>query len=78
MIDESMDIYVTGHLVIFASFVEEDLAFCLSLGLLHIEKEKIYACIIFETLTSSMKKCRLDFNKCVRFGSNGAAVMINK
>jgi hypothetical protein len=38
MIDESTDISVTGHLVVFASFVEEGLPLCIFFGLLHIEE----------------------------------------
>ena len=40
MIDESMDIYVTGHLIVFASFMEEDLVLYVFFRLLHIEEEK--------------------------------------
>ena len=40
IIDESTDISVTGHLVIFASFDKEGLSFCVFLGLLHIEEGK--------------------------------------
>jgi hypothetical protein len=40
MIDESTDISVTCHLVVFASFVEEGLFLCVFIGLLHIEEEK--------------------------------------
>ena len=78
MIDESTDISVTGHLVVFASFVEEGLPLCVFLGLLHIEEGKKDACIIFETLTKSMKEWELDFDKCVGFGSDGASTMIGK
>ena len=41
MIDESTDISITGHLVVFASFVDEGLPLCVFLGLLHIEEGKI-------------------------------------
>jgi hypothetical protein len=78
MIDESTDISVIGHLVVFASFIEEELPLCVFFGLLHIEKEKKNACIIFETLTKSMKEWGLDFDKCVGFGSDGASTMIGK
>jgi hypothetical protein len=78
MIDESTDISVTGHLVVFASFVEEGLSLCVFLGLLHIEEREKNAYIIFETLTKSMKEWGLDFDKCVGFGSDGASTMIGK
>jgi hypothetical protein len=78
MIDESTDISVTDHLVVFVTFVEEGLPLCVFLGLLHIEEGKKDACIIFETLTKSMKEWGLDFDKCVGFGSNGASTMIGK
>ena len=78
MIDESTDISVTGHLVVFASFVEEELRLCVFLRLLHIEEEKKDACIIFETLTRSMKELGLDIDKYVGFGSDGVSTMIGK
>jgi hypothetical protein len=78
MIDESTDISVTGHLVVFSSFVEKGLPLCVFLGLLHIEEGKKDAYIIFETLTRTMKEWGLDFDKCVGFGSNGASTMIGK
>ena len=43
-----------------------------------LKKRKKYACIIFETLTMSMKEWGLDFDKCVGFGSDGASTMIGK
>ena len=43
-----------------------------------LKKRKKYACIIFETLTMSMKEWGLDFDKCVGFGSDGASTMIDK
>ena len=45
MIDESTDLFVTCHLVVFASFIEEGLPLCIFFRLLHIEegKETIHA-----------------------------------
>jgi hypothetical protein len=40
MIDESTDVFVTCHLVVFASLVEEGLSLCVFLALLHIEEGK--------------------------------------
>lgn len=54
MIDESTYIFVIGHLIFFANFIEEDFTLCIFLGLLHIEERKKDACIIFETLTRNM------------------------
>ena len=45
---------------------------------MHIEEENKDACIIFETLTRSMKEWKLDFDKCVEFGSDGASTIIGK
>lgn len=56
MIDESTDISITDQLIIFASFVTKDLPLCIFLGLLHIGEEKKHVCIIFETLTRSIKE----------------------
>jgi hypothetical protein len=78
MIDESTDISVTGHLVVFASLVEEELSLCVFFGLLHIEEGKKNICIIFEILTKSIKEWGFDFDKCVGFGSDGVSTMIGK
>ena len=78
MIDESTDISVTGHLVVFASFVEEGMPQCVFLGLIHIEDGKKDAEVIFETLIRNMKEWGLDVDKCVAFGSDGAATMTGK
>ena len=36
MVDESTDIFVLGHLVVFATFLEDGVPTCVFLGLLHI------------------------------------------
>ena len=36
MVDESTDIYIFGHLVVFATFLEDGVPICVFLGLLHI------------------------------------------
>ena len=36
MVDESTNIYVLGHLVMFATFLEDGVLTCVFLGLLHI------------------------------------------
>lgn len=40
MIDESTDLSITNHLIVFASFVEENLSLYVFLGLLHIKEKK--------------------------------------
>ena len=78
MIDEYIDISVTCHPVVIVRFIKKYLHFCVFLGLLHIEEGRKNACIIFETLTMNIKKLILDFDKCVKFGSNRALIMIGK
>ena len=46
--------------------------------MLHIKERKKDACIIFGILTRSTKEWRLDFDKCVGFGSVGASTVIGK
>lgn len=42
MIVVSTNKFITNHLVVFTIFVDEGLAFCIFLGLLHIEEKKKY------------------------------------
>ena len=76
MIDESTDISVTGHLVVFATIIEEGVALIVFLGLLEIEGGKKDASIIFECLVNHLKYWELDLCKCVVFGSDGASTMV--
>ena len=78
MIDESTDISVTGHLVVFATFVEDGDIVCVFLGLLHILDGRKDAALIFDTLLTSLKEWGLDTDKCVAFGSDGAATMLGR
>ena len=76
MIDESTDISVTGHLFVFATFVEDGIPVSVFLGLLYIPNDKKDASIIYEILLTSLKQWGLDLEKFVGFGSNGASVML--
>ena len=76
MIDESTDISVTGHLVVFATFLEDGIPVSVFLGLLHIPNGKKDASIIYEILLTSLKQWDLDLEKFVGFGSDGASVML--
>jgi hypothetical protein len=78
MINESTNISVIGHLVVFASFIESGLPSCAFLGLLYIIDGKKDSGLIFNTLLSSMKEWDLDFDKCLGFGSDGASTMTGK
>ena len=49
MIDESTDLYVTCYFVVFASYVDENFAIYVFIGLWQMKDEKIDTCIIFET-----------------------------
>ena len=63
-------------MVVFATFVEDGDIVCVFLGLLHITDGKKDAALIFDTLLTSLKEWRLDTDKCVAFGSDGAATML--
>ena len=47
LIDESTDISITGHLVVFATIIEEGVPMIVFLGLLEIEGGKKYVSIVF-------------------------------
>ena len=55
MIDESTDVSVTGHLVVFATIVEEGVPVTVFLGLLQIKDGKKDAGVIFDTLLSNLR-----------------------
>jgi hypothetical protein len=78
MIDESTNISVKGHLVVFATFLEGGLPLTCLLGLLWIVDGKKDSKVIFDTLITAMKTWGLDMEKCVGFGSDGAATMVGK
>ena len=76
MIDESTDISVTGHLVVFAIIIEEGMPLTVFLDLSEIEGGKKDASIIFYCLVNHLKIWKLDLCKCVAFGSDGASTMV--
>jgi len=75
MVNESTDIFVVGHLVIFGTFLEDGAPLCVFLGLLNILGSRKDANAIYELLLTSMNKWGLDLKKCVGFGSDYASVM---
>jgi hypothetical protein len=75
MIDESTDISVTGHLVVFDTIIEKCMPMIVFLGLLEIEGGK-NAIIIFECLMNHLKVWELDLCKCAAFRSDGASTMV--
>ena len=75
MVDESTNISVTGHFVVFATIVEEGLPITLFLGLLQIKDDKKDATVIFDTLLSHLQVWELDLCKFVAFGSDGASTI---
>ena len=78
MIDESTDVSVTWHIVVFASFVEEGLPIVVFLGLIQIEDGKKDSKQIFEALLVALKKWNLNLDNFVGFGSDGASTMLDK
>lgn len=75
MIDESMDISVPDHFVVFASFVKEILSLCINIGLLHIKEEK--KCIFnIWNINKKYERMKSQFDKCVGFGFDGPSTMI--
>ena len=76
MIDESTDVSVTGHVVVFATFVEDGLPVSIFLGLLEIANGRKDAEEIFQKLLKYVKEWGLDLSKCVAFGSDGCSTMV--
>ena len=64
MIDESTNILITRHMVVFTTFVEKGQIASVFLGLLQIVDGKKDATLIFETLLTNLQEWGLDVNKC--------------
>lgn len=66
---------MTSYLVViqYVSFVEESISLFVFLYLLHINR-----CVNFEALTRSLRDWKLDFDRCIGFGSNRALTMTGK
>ena len=71
MIDESTDVSVTDHVVIFATFAEEIIPITAFLGLFEIHGGKNDAQFIYNCLIKSIKEWGLDMQRCVGCGSDG-------
>ena len=78
MIDESINISVLGHLVIFATFLEGGIVTTHFLGLLWIVDGQKSSSVIFNLFIGALKTWDLDMSKCVDFGSDGASTMVGK
>ena len=78
MINESTDISVTEHLVVFVIFIEGFLPIICFFGLLCIEGGQMDFMKIFETLMIVVKTWGLDIIWCVGFGSDGASTMVRR
>ena len=76
MIDGSMNISVTNHLVVFATIIEEDVHVTAFLGLLKIESGK-NATVHFYVLVNHLKIWKLDLCKSVAFANDGANTMVS-
>ena len=64
MIDESTDISVQGHLVVFVTFLEASLSITCFLGLLWIVDGKKDLKLIFDTFMDVVKTWGLDIKNC--------------
>ena len=53
MMDKSIDIFVLGHFVVFATFLEDGVPTCVFLGLLHILGGKEDVFMIYELIPTS-------------------------
>ena len=78
MIDESIDVSVTGHIVVFACFVEDGLLVAVFLGLIQISDGKKNSKEIYDALVAALKEWDLNLDNFVGFGSDGASIMVEK
>lgn len=78
MIDESTDISVLDHLVIFAIFLKGSVVTTSFLGLLWIVDGQKSSRVIFDLLIDVLKTWGLDMNKCIGFGFDGVSTMVGK
>ena len=78
MIDESTDVSVIGHIVVFACFVEEGLRVAVFLGLIQISDGKKNSKEIYDALMAAMEEWDLNLDNFVGFGSDGASTMVGK
>jgi hypothetical protein len=76
MVDESTNISVSSYLVVFTSFVENDLHISAFLELLYITIGQKDAKIIFYTIMCSSKEWQLNITKFIGFGSDGTSTMV--
>lgn len=78
MIDDSTNVSVIGHVVVFATFIEDRLLISIFLGLLQIANDRKDAEFFFEKLLKFVKERGLDLSKCVAFGSDGCSTMVGR
>jgi len=78
IIDESINVSVISHVVVFAIFVEEGIPVTTFLGLLEIGGGKKDVQTIFDCLLKSIQEWGLDMEKCDGFGSDGASTMVEQ
>ena len=78
MIDESTNISVTWHFVVFATFIDGSLYIASLFDLLWIERGQKDSIKFFETLMIAVKPWRLYIAKCVGFGSFGVSTMVGR
>jgi len=76
MIDESTNISATGHLVIFATIVEEVLPVTVFIGLLQLDSSKNDIGPIFDYVVSQLQLWELDLYKFITFSSDEASSMV--
>ena len=76
MIDESADVSVTSHVIVFATFINDELFVSIFGGLFEIANDKKSVEEFFQKLLKSVKGWDLDLNKCVAFGSDDCSAMV--
>lgn len=67
MIDESTDVHVLEHLVVFVIFLEDGVPTCVFSGLLHISGGKKDVSMIYEVILTSLNQWGLNLDKFMNF-----------
>ena len=76
MIDESTDLGMEKHLIVYINYLDKAIAYTKFLTILKLSSAD--ASVVYNSLVSYLKACKIDPSKIFGFSSDGAAVMMGK
>ena len=76
MIDESTDLGMEKHLIVYINYLDKAIAYTKFLTILKLSSAD--ASVVYNSLVSYLKACKIDPSKIFGFSSDGAAVMTGK